>query len=349
MNQLVDRFGRRHTYLRISVTDRCNLRCYYCMPAEGIKLIDKGHLLTFDEIERLAKIFVQLGIRKIRLTGGEPLVRQNLPTLVSKLARIQGLEHLALTTNAVLLAAQAKDLKQAGLHSLNISLDTLKQERFFLISKRDNFENVLQGIEAALSLGFHPIKINVVLARHKNEDELLDFVRFAISKDINVRFIEYMPFTGNDWQEDMVVSYYEMQEVISQQYKLLPKVQKPGEVAKDFRIDGHTGSISFITSMTDSFCSSCTRLRLTAEGSIKSCLFFEPEVHLRDILRPSASRQEHQVHRDASASGISDTLNTSDQKIIDLICRSLYLKPESHPPMQELKSVANRPMIEIGG
>jgi len=327
MNKLVDTFGREHTYLRISVTDRCNLRCSYCMPPEGLNWKEKSEILTYEEIIRIARVFADLGIAKIRLTGGEPLVRKDLHVLVQQLAQLNGIKTIAMTTNAVLLAQQAQALKDAGLTALNISLDTLQSKRFSEITKRDDFDNVMQGIHAALTVGFAPLKLNIVVIKGFNDDELVDIVHWAKDKPINVRFIEYMPFKDNHWQPDGVTSYAEMREQMDKHFKLVPLEMEHGAVAKDFAIKHHIGTVSFVTSMTDSFCSSCNRLRLTADGSVKSCLFYLPEVSLRDVLRR----------------GITD------EDLALMIQSAVLMKPEAHPPMEELATVANRSMIEIGG
>lgn len=327
MNKLVDTFGRKHTYLRISVTDRCNLRCSYCMPPEGLNWKSKSEILTYEEIIRIARVFADLGITKIRLTGGEPLVRKDLPVLVEHLSQLKGIETVAMTTNAVLLSQYAKALRAAGLTALNISLDTLQKARFTEITKRDDYDNVIQGINAALEVGFSPLKLNVVVIKGFNDDEIVDIVNWSKDKPINVRFIEYMPFKDNHWQPEGVYSYAEMREQIDKHFTLVPLKMEHGAVAKDFAIKDHIGSVSFVTSMTESFCSSCNRLRLTADGSVKSCLFYLPEVSLRDVLRR----------------GITD------EDLALMIQSAVFMKPEAHPPMEELATVANRSMIEIGG
>ena len=270
MNGLTDRFGRTHTYLRISVTDRCNLRCVYCMPAAGIITKPRDEILTFNEIERVAHLFARLGIEKIRLTGGEPLVRKNLPELVQRLARINGIRTVAMTTNGVLLKSHIKELKQAGLHSINVSLDTLRPERFERIALRSHYDDVLAGIEAALEEGFSPLKVNMVVMGGVNDDELLDFVELTKNRPINVRFIEFMPFKANQWAAGTFVPYVAMKASIDCHYELMPEPDntRAGAAAKDFRIEGFTGSISFIPSMSDHFCDACNRLRLTADGSV---------------------------------------------------------------------------------
>lgn len=326
-NRLVDRFGREHTYLRISVTDRCNLRCTYCMPAEGIAWRARQELLSFEEIERIARVLVNMGITKIRLTGGEPMVRQNLDSLIEGLSGLDGLQTLAMTTNGVFLKNHAKRLKEAGLQALNISLDTLRRDRFLQVAQRDQLPEVLAGIESALENDFTPVKINAVIMKGVNDDEILDFITFIKDKPVNMRFIEYMPFRDNGWGQGDVFSYAEMKRVIESQYELLPIHTEQGAVAKDFSLVGHPGTVSFITSMTDSFCGTCNRLRLTADGQIKSCLFHAAEINLRDALR----------------SGITDA------ELEALVTEAVLQKQEAHPPIEDLLSVKNRAMIEIGG
>jgi GTP 3',8-cyclase len=325
-NLLVDSFGRKHTYLRISVTDRCNLRCTYCMPHEGMIWKKREELLTYEEILRLGKIFAAMGIAKIRLTGGEPMVRKDLTFLVRELSKIDGLETLAMTTNATLLAEHAADLKASGLQALNISLDTFKSERFRAIARTDDLNRVMAGIEMAIECGFECLKLNTVVMAGVNDDEILDFVAFAQTNKINARFIEYMPFKDNHWSQNQVVTFKEMKAKIEEHYRLIPKVSEASAVAKDFFIEGG-GQVSFITSMSESFCSTCNRLRLTADGSVKSCLFYPAEINLRDAIRSGAS----------------------DLELRGMILYCLTQKPEAHPPAEEIAAADNRAMIEIGG
>jgi cyclic pyranopterin phosphate synthase len=324
---LKDSFGRVHTYLRISVTDRCNLRCVYCMPYEGIIFKDNKQLLTFEEIVRLARIFVDMGVTKIRLTGGEPLVRRNLEVLAKQLKEIAGLETLAMTTNATLLAGKARSLKDAGLDALNISLDTFQKERFVQISRRDDFDQVMAGIEAAFEFGFSSIKLNMVVIGGLNDDEVMDFADFAAQRQVNVRFIEYMPFKNNGWAADRVVTFADIKQRIASKYELRPIETEPSAVAKDFSIVGGKGSLSFISSMSDSFCATCNRVRLTSDGALKSCLFYPAELSLRDAMRAGAD----------------------DERLLQLIREALWQKPEAHPPAEEIAAEENRTMIEIGG
>lgn len=326
MNQLVDSFGRQHTYLRISVTERCNLRCVYCMPAQGVPLKPKAEMLTFEEIFRLARIFVDMGIDKIRITGGEPLVRKDVLSLIQLLGGLP-LKTLAMTTNAVMLADKVDELRNAGINAVNISLDSLKREVFQELTLRDDFDNVMKSIHAAMDARFALLKLNVVVIAGKNDEELVDFVEFVKDTPLNVRFIEYMPFKDNQWQESGLFPYAEMMKRIEQRFELVPIPNAPGDVAKDYSIKGHTGTVSFITSMTESFCGTCNRLRLTADGSLKTCLFYRPEVSLRDEMRSGAS----------------------DERLKEIILISLQQKPEAHPSVEELAHSENRSMVEIGG
>ncbi|MBX9668497.1 MAG: GTP 3',8-cyclase MoaA [Candidatus Obscuribacterales bacterium] len=327
MNSLVDSFGREHTYLRISVTDKCNLRCFYCMPKEGIVWKRREELLEFEEIFRIAKVFVERGIDKIRLTGGEPLMRRDLPSLARMLKSLGGLKTLAMTTNATLLADYADELKAAGVSHLNISIDSLDRMRFKELTGRDDLKRVVDGIEAARRAGFASIKLNVVAIAGVNEDEILDFVDQFKNTEMNVRFIEFMPFRDNEWQIDRVLTYKEMRDKIEQRFELVPLAAEPSSVAKDFALKGYTGTVSFVTSMSESFCSTCNRLRLTADGSIKSCLFFPAEINIKDRVRSGAT----------------------DQEIAEMISYALLRKPEAHPPAEEIAAQQNRTMIEIGG
>ncbi len=326
-NKLIDRHGRRHTYLRLSLTDRCNLRCTYCMPPQGIDWTPRTDILTADEIVRLGTIFVSLGITKIRLTGGEPLTRRDLGSIAARLGSLPGLRTLAMTTNGISLASRAQGLRDTGLSALTISLDTLRRDRFREIAKRDQFQAVMDGIEAALAAGFTPLKINVVVMRGVNDDEILDFVAWAKDRPLNVRFIEYMPFPDNHWSTGGLMPYAEMRALIERHYQLIPMVGAPTAVGKDFKLQGHVGTVSFVTSMTESFCGGCNRLRVTADGNIKSCLFHPAEQSLRDAMRAGAP----------------------DAEIERMILAAVEGKQAAHPPMEELMTMKNRNMIEIGG
>lgn len=327
-DMLTDTFGRRHTYLRISLTERCNLRCRYCMPAEGVPLSPRDHLLSFEEIERIAALFVRAGVDKIRLTGGEPLVRKDVETVVERLGQLPGLRTLALTTNGLLLPKKLARLHAAGVNLLNISLDTLRPERFTHITRRQGFDLVLAAIDQALAYGYAPVKINCVVLRGFNDDELADFVRMTEDRPLEVRFIEYMPFDGNGWSDDVFMPYTEMIARIEQQLPALTRLQDgPNDTSKTYQVPGFRGRVGFITSMSEHFCSSCNRLRLTADGSLKVCLFGRAEVSLRDALRAGAT----------------------DAELEALIQAAVLRKRAQHAGMHEIARSENRPMILIGG
>ena len=288
---LVDSYGRVHRDLRISVTDRCNFRCTYCMPAEGMEWTPRDELLTFEEIARIARLLVERhGIESIRLTGGEPTVRARLPVLVAQLARLD--VDLALTTNGATLALIAEDLAAAGLRRINISLDTLDPERFRAITRRDELTSVLDGIDAALAVGFAPVKLNVVVQRGVNDDELVDFARFGRERGVVVRFIEFMPLDATgEWTSRAVVSQSEIVERVGAVFPLEP-LARGSAPAERFRYLDGGGEIGVIASVTQSFCSSCDRVRLTAEGQLRNCLFSVTDFDLRGPMRGGASDDE---------------------------------------------------------
>lgn len=291
---LVDGYGRVHRDLRISVTDRCNFRCTYCMPAEGMDWLPRAEVLSFEEIERIARLLVErYGFDSIRLTGGEPLVRAHLPVLVAKLAAL-GVD-LSLTTNGSTLAHSAEELVRAGLGRINVSLDTLRPDRFVEITRRDELETVLAGIDAALAAGLSPVKINAVMMRGVNDDELVDFARFGRERGVTVRFIEFMPLDATgEWTDDQVVTHAEIVERIGEVFPLEPlgEAVRGSAPAERFRYLDGGGEIGVIASVTQSFCSSCDRVRLTAEGQLRACLFALEETGLRDLLRSGASDDE---------------------------------------------------------
>ena len=324
---LTDRFGRVHTYLRISVTDRCNFRCVYCMPPEGIAWRPREEILTFEEIVRVARVFVRLGVAKLRLTGGEPTVRHGIESLIAALAAIPGLRTLAMTTNGFRLRENARTYREAGLTGINVSLDSLQRDRFRQITRRDALSEVLAGLDAALAAGYEKVKLNTVVMAGVNDDELLDFVELARDRPLHVRFIEFMPFHDNGWSEGGVFPLARMREIIQKRHSLEPVPGEPNAVAREWRVPGFEGTIGFIASMTESFCSGCNRIRLTADGQVKSCLFSPAESNLRDLLRAGASDSEIEAH----------------------IRAALWLKPREHPPMEVLAALENRSMIEIGG
>ncbi len=327
--RLIDRYGRVHDYLRISITDRCNLRCTYCMPSAGLNWKKPELLLSSDEIVKIAKVMAGLGVKKIRLTGGEPTIRAGLADLVARLVEIDGIDTVSLTTNGVLFAHHAQELKQAGLSGVNISLDSLDRDNFAKIARRDLLDQVLHSIDAALEHEFAPVKINMVVMAGVNSHEMLDFVDLARSRPLNVRFIEYMPFKGNQWDPTGVVSYAEMREEIDKTYELyaLPATYVANRVAEDFMIPDFTGSISFIASMSRSFCATCSRLRLTSDGALKACLFFPAQAQLLELLRSGAT----------------------DEQLTQTISQAVLAKSEGHPDPSKLTALNDLSMIEIGG
>ncbi len=289
---LVDRIGRRHTYLRISVTDRCNLRCRYCVPPEGVDLAPRSHILTLEEIERLARLFVSLGMTKLRVTGGEPMVRRGILSLLRELGAIPGLEELAMTTNGSLLSGSIDAVAAAGVTSINFSLDTFRRSRYLGITGRDELDAVLDALDRAFSIGFRKVKINCVVMRDINDDEVLDFAAFTRQYPVAVRFIEYMPFGGNTWTADRLVPYTETLTVLRDTFVLQPLPQRDGETARSFAIPGHAGTVGFIAPMTNHFCARCNRLRLTSDGILKNCLFRHGSVNLKELMRDGATDSE---------------------------------------------------------
>ncbi|KAH7423925.1 hypothetical protein KP509_12G081300 [Ceratopteris richardii] len=325
---LVDRFGRRHNYLRISLTERCNLRCQYCMPADGVDLTPSSKLLSQAELERVAKLFVSAGVNKIRLTGGEPTIRPDIEEICSFLRALPGLKTLAMTTNGIVLGRKLSKLRDAGLDSLNISLDTLVPAKFEFMTRRKGHSKVMEAIDAALEMGYNPLKINCVIMRGFNEDEICDFVELTREKAINVRFIEFMPFDGNVWNDKKLVSFLEIKHLVERQFPSLRRLNDhASETAKNFSIEGFKGTLSFITSMTEHFCAGCNRLRLLADGNFKVCLFGPSEVSLRDAIRSGAD----------------------DNALRELINAAVKRKKAAHAGMFELAKTPNRPMIHIGG
>ncbi|KAK9811433.1 hypothetical protein WJX72_003867 [[Myrmecia] bisecta] len=326
---LTDTFGRKHTYLRISLTERCNLRCMYCMPEEGVDLTPGDHLLSSDEIVHVAKLFVEAGVDKIRLTGGEPTLRKDIVELTGRLHALPGLRSIGITTNGIALRRKLADLQANGLSLLNISLDTLRADRFEHMTRRRGHERVLETIEDAIRLGYNPLKVNVVVMRGVNDDEIPDFVELTRHKPINVRFIEYMPFDGNVWSDRKMVTYKEMLTAVAKRFpEGLERLQDPkGEVAKNFRVPGFRGSVSFITSMTKAFCGDCNRLRIMADGNLKVCLFGANEVSLKSALKEGAT----------------------DDDLRAIISAAVDRKKAAHAGMFEIAQTRNRAMVKIGG
>ena len=291
---LVDAYKRPIRDLRVSVTDRCNFRCTYCMPLDEYEWINKKEILTFEEITRLAILFVQLGVEKIRLTGGEPLVRQNLDRLVGKLSAIEGLKDLCLTTNGALLAEKVQALKQAGLQRINVSLDSLDRDKFRRMTKRGDLDKVLEGIFAAKNHGLHPIKLNAVIERGVNDDDILSLVEFSREHGFAMRFIEYMDVgNSNNWTSEKLVSKKEIIAKIHSRFPLREIGRAQGSAPSvDYEFVDGRGDIGVIASVTEPFCASCTRARITADGKIVTCLFSSVGHDIKAIVRSGASDDE---------------------------------------------------------
>jgi cyclic pyranopterin phosphate synthase len=285
---LVDSYGRTHRDLRISVTDRCNFRCTYCMPEEGMTWLPREEVLTFEELERVARVLVERhGIRSIRLTGGEPTVRAHLPVLVGKLAALP--VDLSLTTNGATLRMVAGGLADAGLRRVNVSLDSLRPERFAEITRRDELDHVLDGIDAAVEAGLSPVKVNVVVVRGRNDDEVVDLAAYGRDRGVTVRFIEFMPLDGGDaWRNEQVVTQAEILATVHDAFPVEP-IARGSEPAERFRYLDGAGEVGIIPSVTRPFCEQCDRIRLTADGQLRSCLFSLADHDLRSVLRSGGS------------------------------------------------------------
>lgn len=323
-----DGYHRRIDYLRVSITDRCNLRCTYCMPSEGVSRLSHMDLLSYEEILRVARIAIGMGISKLRITGGEPLVRKDAIFLCASIARLPGLQSLSLTTNGVLLSQFAKSLYQAGIRRINISLDTLKPEKYAAITRHDCFEQVWRGISDALKIGFTPIKINSVIMRGVNDDEVKDLASLTYHFPFEVRFIEFMPFASGEDQQRFV-STDEILERLSEIAPLLPSSSEQSNgPARHFRFPNSIGKIGIISPISHHFCQSCNRLRITSDGKLRTCLFSSEETDLRSILRNGAP----------------------DHEVAELIRNAISRKPQKHDLDRVLhrKCIA-RPMFSIGG
>jgi len=332
--QLTDRLGRRIENLRVSVTDRCNFRCTYCMPEEGLEWLDRSELLSFEEIARVVRVGASLGIRKVRLTGGEPLVRRGLPPLVRLLHESHLIDDLSLTTNGVLLPEQAEDLARAGLRRVNVSLDSLVRKRFEQIARRDALADVLRGLESAAEHFEGPVKVNAVLIRGLNDTEIPDFVRLAREKDYVIRFIEFMPLDADEsWTRHGLVEGSEIRERIEAslpgETRLVPDLRDyPSAPSRDFVFsDGSPGRIGFINSVTEPFCEDCNRIRLTADGKIRTCLFSTTETDLATPLRSGAS----------------------DEELASILRRAVQDKEPGHKINSDEFRRASRSMSQIGG
>jgi len=316
MTPLVDTFGRLHDNLRISVTDRCNIRCFYCMPETGVKFQPRDQILSFEEIERFVRIAVTLGVRKLRITGGEPLVRKDLPKLIEKLAAIEGIEDLALTTNGVLLAQQAQELYDAGLRRINVHLDTLDRERFKQITRRDDLEKVLEGIDVCQTLGYGPIKINAVGVKNLVEPDIVPLARFGRERGIEIRYIEFMPLDAqNLWDRERVLLADQMIAMLEREIGPLEEIpdRDPRAPATEYRFADGIGRIGFIASVSRPFCLNCNRIRLTSDGKLRYCLFAIDETDVRSILRDGGSDDDVRsaVRASVQAKWIGHEINSS--------------------------------------
>ncbi|WP_299249319.1 GTP 3',8-cyclase MoaA [uncultured Aquimarina sp.] len=283
-NILADSFGRKHTYLRISLTEKCNLRCTYCMPANGIPLSPKEHLMSADEIYTIAKEFVEFGVTKIRLTGGEPMVRKDFPLILEKLASLP--VELGITTNGVLADRFIPILKDSGVRTITISIDSLHKDKFEKITRRNEFEKVWSTIQLFQKEGFK-VKLNIVLIKNFNENEIIDFINLTKDQNIVVRFIEFMPFDGNQWNMDKLVTQQEILDKVNYTFPLQLKRldDAPNDTSRNYKITGYIGSFAIISSVTNPFCDSCNRIRITADGKLKNCLFSGKEFSLLQPLR----------------------------------------------------------------
>ncbi|KAI9145811.1 hypothetical protein BKA69DRAFT_1108612 [Paraphysoderma sedebokerense] len=341
---LRDSFGRNHNYLRISVTEKCNLRCTYCMPDEGIELTPSENILSTTEILKIAELFVENGVDKIRLTGGEPTVRKDLVDIIEGLSKLKhhGLRTIALTTNGISLLRKLPSLYSAGLNSINISLDTLIPAKYELITRRsgESVRRVLQSIEMSAEMGMRT-KVNCVVMKKFNEDEVGDFVQLTNEMNVEVRFIEWMPFGGNKWTNSRFVPYTAVISLINSHHLFefnnlirTPSLDGHNAVSKVFKIPGYAGTVGFISSMSDHFCGSCNRLRITADGHLKVCLHGLEEVNLRYILRDKILNKEER-----------------EREVMRVATMAVKSKNEKHAGTMELarKSDENRPMIRIGG
>ncbi len=315
--------------LRVSVTDRCNFRCQYCMPAEGLPWLDRGEVLTFEEIERIVRLLVPLGVRRVRLTGGEPLVRRELPTLIAMLSAIEGLDDLSLTTNGYLLERMADDLVAAGLRRINVSLDSLSRDRFFQITRRDSLGGVIRGLETLERFPqLSPVKVNCVAMRGFTEDEVIPFAELARRKPYQVRFIEFMPLDADRaWSEDKVLTGAEIRAMIDRVYPLEPLEREQHATARVWRFRDGRGEIGFVNPVSEPFCADCDRIRLTAEGKLRTCLFSLHETDLRDPLRAGAE----------------------DEAIVEAIRDAVWRKELKHHVSEPGFRQPPRTMSQIGG
>lgn len=327
--KLVDGMGRTIVNLRISVTDRCNFRCTYCMPADNVEFMDRSNLLTFEEIHRVVKIVSGLGINRIRLTGGEPLMRKDLPVLIKMINEVEGINDVAMTTNAFFLQDQAQSLLNAGLKRLNVSLDALDPEKFRDVNRRDCLQSVLNGLDAARKVGFKSIKINAVAVRHFSETEIMGLIDYGRSEGFEIRFIEFMPLDSDKiWERDKVLFGHEIVELIKEKYELVP-VDNSLEIgpASEYTFADGKGKIGIITAVSNPFCDHCNRIRMTADGKLRTCLFSTDETNLKEIIRSGES----------------------DEKIAETILQAVLVKEPGHKINLDDFERPARAMHAIGG
>lgn len=325
-DSLIDSFGRTIDYLRISVTDRCNFRCVYCMPAEELPHLSKRHMLSFEEITRVARAFLSMGGTKLKITGGEPLTRRGIEHLVAKLAALKGLKDLGLTTNGYYLEELAPLLFKAGLRRVNISLDSMNPERFSTLTHSQSWKRVWGGIQEVIRLGYK-LKLNVVVMKGISESELADFGKLAYSHPIEIRFIEFMPLCGTGWHPEWMLPLKNLEQYYEGHFGLTP-VLRGSATAKTYKLSGGRGKIGFIASMTEPFCDRCSRLRLTADGKLRNCLFSNEEINLKSALIGSAD----------------------DSEIKKLILEAIWRKPKGHGISPQINSAFELPRIRaLGG
>jgi len=328
MKILKDRYQRTINYLRISVTDRCNLRCQYCMPEEGIPLIDHEDILRYEEILRLVRVYAQEGINKVRITGGEPLVRKGIVNFITELSAIPGIRDLSMTTNGVLLKDLARPLKVAGLKRINISLDTLDPETFFRITRRDKFHDVWAGIQESITEGFSPVKLNVVIINGTNEKEVFDFARLTLEFPLVIRFIEYMPAGESRWNPELVYPNSQIKEQIQELGTLIPLPDEKNDgPAVRYQFKNSLGEIGFINPISSHFCHLCNRIRLTSDGHLRTCLFHDDEIDLKPFLRNGCD----------------------GEKLREKLLHALEKKPEQHQIHEAHFKKCQRTMSVIGG
>lgn len=327
---LIDTFGRIHDNLRISVTDRCNIRCFYCMPEHEVNFVPRSEILSFEEIERFVRIAVRLGITKLRITGGEPLMRRDLHVLVRKLRAVSGIRDIGLTTNGVLLRDQAKALYEAGLRRINIHLDTLDRARFIQITRRDEIGRVLEGIHLCRELGFNPVKLNVVAVKGLVEPDIAPLARFGREYGVEVRYIEFMPLDAQGlWDRNRVLLVDDILEVLTREIGPLVAIpdRDPRAPALEYRFADGVGRIGFIASVSRPFCLNCNRIRITADGKLRYCLFALEETDIKTLLRSGAP----------------------DEEIMDVVRKTVWAKWEGHEINTSRFVAPPRPMYSIGG